>query len=444
MRLNPFAGLPNGRSVWAWGMYDLANQSFTLLINTLLFAVYFKEVVIADPQRGDSVWSITFSASMLLVVVLSPLLGAAGDARGARKRFLMLTGVGCATLTCALSLGGPGAVALMILLYIPANVCYQLGENFLASFLPSISTPRNIGRVSATGWAMGYVGALLLLACTLGAMLALGMQATDTWRPLFIFAGIWFLLNMIPSAVILEEPPTEHRGSAARPLAAETLARLRLTLASAGRFRQLVLFLAAFFVFGMGVQVVIAFAAILARNFGIEGSSLVFFVLQITVTAGAASIATGFFQDRIGAKATVLIYLGVWIASSASLFAISLVPDKPQWMFWAAGNGIGFGIGGIGTASRSIVGRFTPAHKTAEFFGLWGMVYKLAGVVGVLSFGQVKAWIGMSASLALLVGFFIVGMVITLFVRETAGLRAARRAERETGVSASADPTDGP
>ncbi len=446
MKLNPFAGLPNPKNVWAWGMFDLANQSFTLLINTLLFAVYFKEVVVADPSRGDSLWSIAFSGSMLLVVVCSPIFGAIADIRGLRKRFLMTTGVLCALLTCLLAMVEPGLVLLAMLLYIPANFCYQIGENFLASFLPSVSTPRNIGRVSATGWAMGYVGALFLLVLTLGAMIAMNLEDPSRWRVFFIFAGVWFLLNMIPSALILREPLTDASTHSTGTLAGEAIARLKDTLRSAAQYRELITFLAAFFVFGMGVQTIVAFAAILAGDFGIAGTGLVLFVLQITLTAGATAVATAFFQDKIGGKATVIVYLIVWMVSSLALLGISLVPDnpaaatdpsipaKPQWMFWLVGNGIGFGVGGIGTASRSLVGKFTPAHKTAEFFGLWGMVFKLAGVVGVLSFGQVKAWIpdpyGMPASLALLFGFFAIGLVLTLRVRETAGLRAARRAER--------------
>ncbi|MEL6497950.1 MAG: MFS transporter [Planctomycetota bacterium] len=430
MRLNPFAGLPNPKTVWAWGMFDLANQSFTLLINTLLFAVYFADVVVGDEQRGESLWSVAFSTSMLLVVVCSPLFGAAADARGSRKRFLLTTGLLCAALTCSLALARPGLIVLAMVLYIPANFCYQIGENFLASFLPSVSTPRTIGRISATGWAMGYIGALALLVVTLGAMLAFGMEDAASWRPFFLFAGLWFLLNMIPAALLLNEPPTARAPQTQRSLVGRAIAQVRGTIRSASEYRQLTAFLAAFFVFGMGVQTIIAFAALLAKDFGIEKTGLVVFVLQITLTAGATAVATGFFQDRIGGKATVLTYLGVWMVSALALFAISLSPSKPQWMFWIVGNGIGFGIGGIGTASRSLVGKFTPAAKTAEFFGLWGMAYKLAGVVGVLSFGQVKAWIGISPSLALLFVFFALGFAMTLRVRETAGLRAARRADR--------------
>ncbi|MBZ0173562.1 MAG: MFS transporter, partial [Phycisphaerales bacterium] len=413
MKLNPFRGLDNPREVCAWGFYDLANQSFTLLINTLLFSIYFKEIVVNDPRRGDSLWSLTFAGSMLLVVILSPVLGAVADSRGWRKRFLVWTGVGCAALTASFGLIGPGAVLLAVLLYVPANLLYQIGENFLASFLPSVSTPRNLGRVSATGWAMGYVGALLLLILTAAAMKVFGLATPGSWRPFFVFAGVWFLINMIPAVRTLKEPPSEPLHGATT-LVGEAVLRMRDTVRSAGSYGQLVRFLTAFFVYGMGVQVIIAFASIIARDFGFETTKLVLFVLQLTVTAGIAAIATAKFQDRIGAKATILLYLFIWAISALGMLAMSLIPGCPEWVFWIVGNGIGFGIGGIGTASRAIIARFTPGHKTAEFFGLWGMVYKLAGVLGVASFGQVKAWIGMPASLALLLVFFVVGFALML------------------------------
>lgn len=411
-------------------MYDLANQSFTLLINTLLFAIYFKQVVVGDPQKGDSLWSIVFASSMLLVVLLSPLTGAVADCRGWRKLFLLATGLICSVLTCALGFAQAGTLLLAILIYIPANLTYQLGENFLASFLPGVSTSRNIGRISALGWSMGYAGALILLVISVIAMQGLGWQDPTMWRPLFVFAGLWFLLNMIPAFVVLREPPVE-KGAVQRSIHREAFARMKNTVQSAGQYRQLVRFFIAFFVFGMGVQVIVAFASIIAVDFGFNSTKLVLFVGQLTITAGIAAIATGMFQDKIGAKNTVMIYLIGWVVSSLGLLGLSLMNPSPEWLFWVVGNGVGFGIGGIGTSARSLVGRFTPAHKTAEFFGLWGMVYKLAAVVGVLSFGQVKAFIGMPASLLLLTLFFVLGLVLMQFVNESAGVRAAKRAERD-------------
>lgn len=465
-RLNPFKGLPNGREVWAWGMYDLANQSFTLLIITLLFSLYVQQVVtphpVATPEQvagikaaadagaalspdlatlrdsmeladraGAFRWSLMHGSSLIIVVVLSPIIGALADIRGWRKQVLVGTGVLCCVLTCGLGLVGPGALVLAALLYIPANLCYQIGENFLASFLPDVSTPRNIGRVSATGWTMGYVGALLLLVGALLGMTLFDLKTVAQWRPLFVFAGLWFAINMIPTIIFLRDdvPQPEARRLG---MVRAGIGRVFETISHTRRYRQLALFLAAFLIYGFGVQVVIGFASIIAKSFGFEQTDLVIFVAQITITAGIAAFATGRFQDAIGAKTTVLIYLVVWMLSCGGLVAVKLIwpVHGPQWPLWLIGNGLGFGLGGIGTASRSMVGRLTPKHRTAEFFGLWGVSYKLAGAIGVLSFGAVARTFGELASLCLLFGFFVFGFVLVLPVRELAGVRAARRAER--------------
>lgn len=429
-RLNPFAGLPNPKEVWAWGMFDLANQSFTLLINTLLFAVYFKEVVVADESQGDRLWAILFSSSMFLVVLASPIIGAIADARCWRKETLMLSGMGCIAGTCGLALVKPDMIWLAALLYIPANFMYQIGENTLASFLTDVANKRNIGRVSAIGWTMGYVGALCLLAFTFAAMLIFDLKDVSNWRPLFLFAGIWFLLGMIPSAIILKE----HKRPIVRlreNVIADAFVRVSQTLQNAAQYRQLRLFLIAFFIYAFGIQTVIAFASILARKFGFADTQLVLFVAQITLTAGIASAGTSFFQDRIGAKRTIQIYLVVWILSTSSLAILSASSSLPEWLLWVIGNGIGFGLGGTGTASRSMVARFTPRHKAAEFFGLWAVSFKLAAAIGVLSFGLVKAGLGDTNALILLAGFFVVGFMLLLPINESAGVRVAQRANRE-------------
>ena len=429
-RFNPFKSLPNPREVWAWGMYDLANQSFTLLIITLLFPIYFKQVV-AGP-RGDALWSYAFSGSLALVVLLSPFVGAASDAYGIKKRFLLVSGIICSVITCALAILAKGDIAAAMTLFMLANLCYQLGENVLAGFLPEVSTPRNIGKVSAIGWTMGYVGALLLQILVVAGMLLFGLKSTDRWQPFFVLAGIWFALGMIAPMTILRE--VRPLATSQRKLLVATTARLASTVRNAATYKQLARFLIAFFVYAFGVQTVIAFAGIIANDFGLKDVQLLIFTLQLTITAGIAAVVTGIFQDRIGARSTVIIYLIVWIVTALGLLALTLIPqhsrEANQWAFWVVGNGVGLGLGGIGTSSRSTVGRFTPRHKTAEFFGLWGMTYKSAGVIGVLSFGQVKQSLGDTASMALLTGFFVVGLILLLRVNEPAGVRAALRVQR--------------
>jgi len=249
------------------------------------------------------------------------------------------------------------------------------------------------------------------------------------WRPLFIFAGLWFLIGMLPSWLFLRE--RDRDVTAQGNIVVTAVRQVGRTIVNAGQFKHLTIFLIAFFVYGLGVQTIINFASIIAADFGIEGQALFLFVLQLTVVAGVTAIATGFFQDKIGAKRTVLIYLVVWLAATGGLILISSLKSKPEWAFWVVGNGIGMGLGGIGTASRSMVAQFAPRQRAAEFFGLWGLSYKLAGAVGVLSFGLVKAGLGNSNALVLLACFFAVGFVLMLFVNEKSGCSAARQAERD-------------
>ncbi len=422
----PFRSLPNPKEVWAWGMFDLANQSFTLLIITVLFPIYFKTVAVGDPSKGDALWSAGVSAALFIVVLLSPILGARADSKGSRKKFLMISGVGCSILTAALALIEPGSGWIGLMIFIPANILYQLGENLLASFLPGLSTTRTIGKISAIGWTMGYVGGLMLLVIVAVLAFAAGWGSPEQWRPIFIIAAVWFALGMIPAAMILKEPTSQ-------PSKLGAFGRLKQTITEAAHHRELFRFLIAFLVYGFGVQTMIAFAAILAGDFGIVGNQLILFTLQLTMTAGATAIVVAKFQDRIGVKVTILGFLAVWIVSCGTMFGVKvMIPsDPPAWIFWMIGNGIGIGLGGIGTSSRTIVGMFAPKHRTAEFFGLWGMTYKLAGAIGILAFGQIKAWVGDSTALGLLTGFFVMGLVLMLRVNVISGIRSAKRGERE-------------
>lgn len=452
---NPFKGVERPREVWAWGMFDLANQSFTLLINTLLFATFFKVVVLADHPRGDFIWSMFGSISMLIVVLLSPVLGAFADQHSCKKQALMITGVACAGLTCVLALlpaGNPAQslllpIAIAAAVYVPANIAFNLGENLVASFLPEIARRDNMGRVSAIGWTMGYLGALLVLGFVAVLIPVLGIQSVEDWRPLIFFAGLWFALNMIPTAVFLKErgrgematmsiAGTAH-ASGTKQAMKQSLVRLLQAMKDLVRFKDLLILLAGFLIYAMGVQTIIFFAGVIARDdFQFEEAELVGFAGLLALVAGIAAATTGIFQDKLGHKATILSFLGVWIITAlgmALIVHLQASGNAPKWTVWILGCGIGFGLGGIGTATRALVGVFTPRSRTAEFFALWGVTYRLAAVIGLPIFGAVRAWIGSVASNFVLAGFFIIGGLILTAASVHRGQVAADEEDERNG-----------
>jgi len=421
----PFRSLPNPRPVFAWGIYDLANQSFQLLINTLLFPLFVAGVIVADPDRGRTAWFIMSAAGLAIIVVLSPVVGAMADQRAWKREMLLLSGFVCAGLTFMRGFLQPGQLPLAFALYLVAAVACGLGENFLGAFLPEISTPRTVGRVSAIGWTMSYVGALVLLGITAAYAFVFGGESPGDMRPLLYFSGVWFLVGMIPAIIWLREKATPVKSiRPAATIIGGAFQRLAASARETARYRHLARFFLAFAVYSMGTMTMIYGLGLIGDRLGFELAQLIGMALIIAITAGLSSAATGMVQDRLGHVRTISIMLGLWVATSLAMAAAEFVSPPPM-VYWGVAGLIGLALGGIGTASRAIVGAFTPEDRAGEFFGLWGMVYKLSGVIGVGLFGIISKFAGQPVALLLVGVLFGAGWMLLLRVDETEGIRAA-------------------
>ena len=194
------------RELWAWCLYDFANSSFTTLIVTVAYSIYFVQVVArpfgtagheAIPER---LWFWGYGASMLVVAVLSPVLGAIADVRAIKRRFLIGSTLVCVAFTALLSLVKEGDVWQGLLFFGVANIAFDLGFLFCSAFLVEISTPQNIGRISGYGWGLGYAGGLLSLA--LVYPLISGGFADENlpyYRLSFAVTAAFFLLAALPT-----------------------------------------------------------------------------------------------------------------------------------------------------------------------------------------------------------------------------------------------------
>jgi UMF1 family MFS transporter len=429
-RFYPLSGLPGQSQLWAWISYDVANQSFTLLINTLLFSIFFTQIVVpGDQSLANFWWSLTFATSMVLTTLASPLAGAISDERAWKKESLVLFGLICGVLTCGLALVKPGQLWLAMLLYIPANFAFAIGENFLASFLPELSERKHLGKVSGFSWACAYAAALLLLIITAGAMHFFKLESPDAWRPFFVFAGLWFIAFMIPTIFVLREralPRPSGRGiwTAGFVRLGETIRHLR-------GFKDLALLILASLLYGTGMSVVVFFAGIIAADFGFKDVQLVIFVGVITATGVVGTLVPTLLQDRLGHKRTVIALLIVWTVTTLGLAFFAWLrtraPDPaslPQWPIWLAGNLLGLGLGSLGSANRAFVGYLTPRARSGEVFGIWGMVFKLAAVL-TIPFAIVKDLMGTPQALIVLAFFIMAGLAVTLMIDVERGVKAA-------------------
>jgi UMF1 family MFS transporter len=433
-RFYPLRGLPQQRQLWSWISYDVANQSFTLIVNTLLFSVFFTEVVVQSRGNENQLWSITFGVSMLLAALASPIAGAAADERAWKKEGLIVTGVICSVFTCLLAFIQPGQVWLAMLLYIPANFAFSIGENFLASFLPRLARQDEVGRVSGFSWGCAYAAALFLLCLTAGCIVAFDLK--DQPRPFFVFAGLWFLAFMVPVMLWLKEPDLLRPPHPGRSVLTVGFVRLGETLRQLKNYRDLAMLMLASLFYGTGMSVVVFFASTLAKEYGFKDVERVIFLAVITVSGIIGTIIPMLFQDRMGHRRSTVVLLIVWIlaATGFAFYAFRHEvfvagggdPEKfLKWPLWVIGNLLGFGLGSLGSANRAFVGYLAPPDRSAEMFGIWGMMFKLAAIM-TFPFAFVRDKAGTPQALILLAGFLGIGLILTLLINEKRGHAAAQ------------------
>ena len=432
-KFSPLKDASSTRQIWSWISFDVANQSFTLLINTLLFPIFLSQVVVQNDSIDDRVWALAFGSSMLITALFSPIAGAMADERALKKKWMIGTGLSCGILTCALALINSGNLWLALLLYIPANFAFSIGENFLASFLPSLARRDQVGRVSGFSWACAYSAALLLLIITAILMLACGLQAVESWRPFFVFAGLWFIAFTIPTILWLKEPPIAQSNLPRRNLIIAGFRRLADSLRHMGQHRDLALLMIASLFYGTGMTVIVFYASKLAEEFGFTQVKLVLFVAVITVSGVIGTIVPTLFQDRIGHRRSILIFTALWLitalgfAGYSALHRIHLAQHPndifPVWPLWLIGNLLGFGLGSLGSANRAFVSYLTPPGREAETFGIWGLVWKITAIT-TFPFAWAKDVMGTTEALLVLAAFVAIGLVLSLFINEKRGALA--------------------
>lgn len=406
------------REVVAWAMYDFANSGYTTVVLTAVFNAYFVSVVAGNEAWATFAWTAALSISYAIVMVLGPLLGAWADAHAAKKRLLAISTLVCVIATAALAWTGPGAVAWAVVFIIVSNLAYAIGENLVAAFLPELARPEALGKVSGWGWSLGYFGGILALAVSLAWVMTAESRGSTTSQAVpgtMIITAAIFALAALPTFLVLKE----RAQPAIVPGARAAFARLVETARSARRYRDLLLIFACGVCYQAGVATVIALAAIYAEQvMGFKTQDTIMLVMVVNVTAAIGAFGFGYAQDRIGKVAALRWTIVGWIAMTVVAFFA-----RTPGLFWVAANLAGLCMGSSQSAGRALVAYLSPAGRSAEFFGLWGVATRLAAILGPLTYGAVTWATGGNHRLAILLtgGFFIAALLVLAFVNEQRG-----------------------
>jgi UMF1 family MFS transporter len=406
------------REVWAWAMYDFANSGYTTVVLTAVFNAYFVSVIAANADWATFAWTAALAVSYLVVMIIGPILGAWSDAHAAKKQVLAVSTIVCIAGTVALAWTGPGAVAWAVAFIIVSNVAYSMGENLCAAFLPELSRPEALGKVSGWGWSLGYFGGILALGISLAWVMSAPSRGSTTSEAVpgtMIITAAIYGLAALPTFLFLRERAI----AAAVPGARAAFARLVETARASRSYRDLLLVFACGVCYQAGVATVIALAAIYAEQvMHFQTRDTILLILVVNVTAAVGAFGFGYAQDRIGKTAALRITIVGWIAMTVVAYFSTTAA-----MFWVAANLAGLCMGSSQSAGRALVAYLSPPDRGAEFFGLWGVAIRLAAILGPLSYGAVT-WITQgNHRLAILITgvFFVISLAILAFVNEARG-----------------------
>ena len=432
-KYNQVAGNAGRRELLAWALFDFANSGYTTVVQTTIFSTYFVAVVAGAaqgfaPGLSTLLWSLSIGTANFIVMISGPLIGAIADHRAFKKRFLLISTVGCILSTALLALAGPGDVWLGMVLVTLSAIMFASGENLIAAFLPEIVPEGNMGRMSGYGWSLGYFGGLL----TLGICLAYitwakqhGLPETHSVPVTLLITAAIFALAATPTFLWLHERAIPVVWDKSLSNLQVSYARLARTFKEAARFRDLLWFLITLSVYQSGVSTVVVLAAIYAQEvMGFDTQSLILLIMVVNVTAAVGAFICGHLQDRIGSVPTLAITLVIWIVA----IVVALLASKPIDM-WITGNLIGLAMGASQAVGRALVSKFSPTERAGEFLGLWGLVNRLSAIVGPLSYGLINYWSDGNHRMSLLstLSFFILGLLLLSKVNESRGKAAALR-----------------
>jgi UMF1 family MFS transporter len=423
--------------VVAWALYDVANSSFTTLIVTFIYSTYFSAKMSGNGHDLTGLWTRGVSVTAFLVALLSPVLGAIADRGGYRKRFLLSFSATCVLATAALAFIEPGRAGTAIAVFVVANVAFEMGAAFYDSFLPDLVPQESIGRVSGFGWGLGYVGGIVALVIALygfvqsdsplypmlAGSLGVSAEAGADVRATALLVAVWFAVFTLPFIFLVPEPAVRGVAFTGNALVAG-FNQLAVSFRQVRHYRQIVNLILARLIYNDALVVIFALGPLFATKvYGFSMSETIVFGIVLNISAGIGAIGFGFLDDRIGGRRTILLSLMGLIA--AGTLAIL---GQSRTTFWVAAICVGLLVGPNQSASRSLLGRFVPDDKEAEFYGFFAFSGKATAFLGPSIYGAVVDQTD-SHRLAMTVTivFFIIGALLLFRVDEREGIATSGR-----------------
>jgi UMF1 family MFS transporter len=421
----PEDDLDRGKAL-AWAMYDWANSAFATTVMAGFFPLFFKQYWSAEvAATTSSFWlGLANTLASLVIMLVSPLLGAMADRGRAKKRWLLgLSLLGILT-TAALALVAQGQWPVALLLYGLGVIGFSGANALYDALLVVVAGERHLDIVSALGFALGYLGGGLLFAGNVLLTLypqAFGLpHATAAVKLAFLSVAVWWAVFSLPLLLWVPEPPRPDRLHGRAVLRA-SVRQLRQTLADIRRWRMVGVFLFAYWLYIDGVDTIVRMAVDYGLALGFSTQDLLLALLLTQGIGFPAALAFGKLGAWLGARQGILLGIGGY-----GLITVWGACIRQPWELYALAAAIGLVQGGIQSLSRSCYARLIPPEHAGAFFGVYNMLGTCAAVLGPVLMGWVSLMTGSPrASILSLLVLFISGALLLIRVNEAEGRHLA-------------------
>ncbi len=391
--------------VWAWGLWDWGSAAFNAVIVTFIFSVYLVEGVgddVPGPFRASTWLGLSSAAGAVLIAIAAPALGRRSDASGSRKKTLFWLTLAVVAITASLFFveNDWHFLWLGLVMLAAGSVIFELASVPYFAMLRQVSTPDNVGRVSGFGWAMGYLGGIiLLLICYFGFVAGdgdtrgfLGVPSENGMniRLIALLSAVWFLVFAIPLFLKIPELPATANPDAPKVSIADSYRGVWNDITTMWREDRTTLkFLIASAFFRDGLAGVFAYGAVLAVSvYSIREDDVILFGVAANVISAAGALLAGRYDDKIGPRAVMVVSLASMLACGVILLAVS-----GPLMFWIFGLGLCLFVGPAQSASRTYLTRITVPGREGQNFGLYAMTGRAVSFMAPLLFA-VFIWAG--------------------------------------------------
>lgn len=416
--------LNDKRIIRAWSFFDWANSAFALVISVAIFPAYFISStpdvipVLGMNISNSAIFSYSISFAYLIIVLALPFLSGIADYSGKRKIFLKaFTWLGSLACISLFFFTGPEKLWIGLAAFIFAQIGFDGGKVFYNSYLPVISSPDRYDKVSAQGFAYGYIGSVLLLLVNLMMVQfpsAFGLpEGSMAARVSFVMVGLWWIgFAQIPFRRLPDDRPGPiHRGMK------RGLERLRSVWQELWPQKNTVRFLTAFFFYSTGVQTILYLAATFAeKELDFETANLIILILILQIVAIGGAYLFAWISRLKGNKISLISMLIIWIM----VCVLAYITQQTTQFYFVAGL-VGLVMGGIQSTSRASYAKLLEGQKENElnsYFSFYEVLEKVAIVFGTFSFGLIDQLSGSMRNSILVLGlYFLIGILILTRVR---------------------------